>query len=179
MTTPKVKQCSKCKKIKRHQSFFPDARNRSGLSSECKDCRATMTRAWKSRWPKEYNAREAFRRQEREFGVSFEEYTAMHEAQDGLCAICHKPEIRKHQSGKVKTLAIDHDHQTGAIRDLLCSSCNNALGAFGDSPELLLAAIAYLKKHAENPAKKIIPFKKPAKQVEPIEASEANCAVVP
>lgn len=164
-TIPKLKQCSKCKKTKRHQSFFTDTRNSSGLSSECKTCRTAVARAWKDKWGTEYKAREAHRRREREFGISLEEYTEMHEAQGGVCAICLKPEIMKHQSGKIKTLAIDHSHETGMIRELLCSRCNNALGGFYDNPTILEKAIAYLKKHLENPSSKIIPFKKPVEQI--------------
>ena len=70
----------------------------------------------------------------------------MFTAQNGLCAICQQPET-KQRNGKKFELAVDHDHETGAVRALLCSHCNYALGYFKDSPDLLLAAIAYLQKY--------------------------------
>jgi hypothetical protein len=68
-----------------------------------------------------------------------EEYDVLVESQHGLCAICgSRPGARR--------LAIDHDHATGAIRGLLCGSCNNGLGRFKDNPATLDAAAAYLRR---------------------------------
>lgn len=81
-------------------------------------------------------------------GVDALRYQEMLREQNGVCAVCSQPE--KHRdglSGKPKDLAVDHDHKTGAVRALLCSACNTALGLFNDSPELLDAAKAYLKRH--------------------------------
>lgn len=156
------KSCSKCKEVKLSTSFFPDSRNRSGLSSECRSCRILMTRRWKAQRGEEYLKEQAFKRRQHSFGIAAAEYWAMHETQGGLCAVCQKPEVRKHQSGKIKTLAIDHDHSTGIIRELLCGRCNNALGQFDDNPELLDKAANYLRKHAANPSGKVIPFRKAA-----------------
>lgn len=79
----------------------------------------------------------------REYGITPEDFNMMHENQKGLCAICNKPELVK------ANLAVDHDHNTGKVRGLLCSTCNHALGAFGDSVELLHKAIAYLESDLE------------------------------
>lgn len=59
----------------------------------------------------------------RKFGITPEDYATMLEAQGGVCLICQAPP-KKHR------LAVDHDHATGAIRGLLCSKCNSALGWF-------------------------------------------------
>lgn len=83
-------------------------------------------------------------------GVDAARYQEMLREQGGVCAICHQPE--KHRdglSGKPKDLAIDHDHATGAVRALLCSSCNTAIGLLGDNPAMLDAAKAYLAKHGK------------------------------
>lgn len=82
-------------------------------------------------------------------GVDAARYQEMLREQNGVCAICHKPETAPDKaSGKTKDLAIDHDHKTGAVRQLLCSSCNRGLGLFNDDPELLDKAKAYLARHA-------------------------------
>lgn len=83
----------------------------------------------------------------KKFNIGVAEYDAMLAAQDGVCDICKKPEavvIR----GKVIFLSVDHDHDTGAVRGLLCSHCNHAIGKFGDDVELLSSAASYLRKHA-------------------------------
>lgn len=61
----------------------------------------------------------------------------MLDAQNGKCAICDAEQSFQ--------LAVDHDHQTGLTRGLLCRNCNQGLGYFGDDPERLLRAINYLK----------------------------------
>lgn len=84
-------------------------------------------------------------------GVDAQRYQDMLAEQNGVCEICHQPE--KHRdgfSGKAKDLAVDHDHKTGAVRALLCSACNTALGLFNDDRALLDAAMAYLVRHLAN-----------------------------
>jgi hypothetical protein len=84
----------------------------------------------------------------REYGITQEEYDQKFEAQKGLCAICRQPStIIDKRRGVVRKLAVDHDHTTGAVRDLLCQFCNNGLGHFRDSIGLLQAAIDYLLVH--------------------------------
>ena len=81
-------------------------------------------------------------------GVDASRYQDMLNTQGGVCAICHQPEThRDGLSGKPKDLAVDHDHATGAVRALLCSSCNTALGLFNDSIELLAKAREYVLYH--------------------------------
>lgn len=66
-------------------------------------------------------------------------------SQDGVCAICERPEkVIDPRNGRIKALAVDHDHGTGDIRGLLCQNCNKGLGNLGDSVEILMAAAAYL-----------------------------------
>jgi len=74
------------------------------------------------------------------YGITIEQYGEMLEAQGGVCAICREP----CPSGK--NLAVDHCHETGAVRGLLCARCNSGIGQFLDSPDRLRAAIGYLER---------------------------------
>lgn len=80
---------------------------------------------------------------QRYYGLTLAEYEAMVAERGGLCDICHRPETLT-QRGKVKRLSVDHDHDTGAVRGLLCSACNRALGFLGDDPERVASAAAYI-----------------------------------
>lgn len=82
---------------------------------------------------------------ERTYRITLKEYERFYIAQNGMCAICHHPEIVK---GRL-FLAVDHDHKNGKVRGLLCSSCNMALGSFADSSERLYSAIRYLKNTSQ------------------------------
>jgi hypothetical protein len=72
------------------------------------------------------------------YGITLADYKRMHEAQNGVCAICNRP-----PNGH-GDLHVDHDHATGYVRGLLCFSCNYAIGALQDDPGLLDRAAAYL-----------------------------------
>lgn len=74
------------------------------------------------------------------YGVDIEEYEAMFRTQKGRCAICQSAEPGRH----CHYFAVDHCHKTGVVRGLLCLNCNDGLGRFGDSAEMLVAAAAYL-----------------------------------
>lgn len=82
----------------------------------------------------------------RNYGISIDRYNEMLANQGGCCAICAKAEANEIR-GKVVSLAVDHDHATGAVRALLCSSCNTALGLFNDNAELLAKARDYVLYH--------------------------------
>ena len=81
----------------------------------------------------------------RQYGISLAEYEEMLRKQNGLCAICNLPE-RRVVNGTKFQLNVDHNHNTGKVRGLLCFVCNTALGKFGDSKVLLEKAINYLKQ---------------------------------
>lgn len=72
------------------------------------------------------------------YGLTVEEYDAMLTAQGGGCALCG----RKATS---RALCVDHDHETGVVRGILCLRCNTALGTLGDNAEGLERALRYLR----------------------------------
>lgn len=79
----------------------------------------------------------------KKYGITRAQYIAMNQAQGGLCAICG--------SECSTRLAVDHDHQTGVVRGLLCRRCNIGIGFFRDRPDLALAAARYLTTHGKAP----------------------------
>ena len=80
------------------------------------------------------------------FKMTANEYYELLEKQNNVCKICKNPETQmKKKFNKVKMLSIDHCHETGFIRGLLCHQCNVGLGAFKDSIQNLECAIEYLK----------------------------------
>ncbi len=111
------------------------------------------------------------RKYKRELLINETRYELLHEKQNGLCAICNKPETRKSHKNRtksndeswstIKRLSIDHNHNTGQIRGLLCGSCNTALGGFKDSIELLNLAITYLLSYENQNADEYLITLKP------------------
>lgn len=82
-----------------------------------------------------------------EFGISLEQYNDILDKQGGSCAICGATSSRSQEKGKRrKSMYIDHDHNTGAVRGLLCHHCNFGIGHFFDNPALLQTAAEYLIK---------------------------------
>jgi len=80
------------------------------------------------------------------YGVTIEQVSEMAEGQNHCCAICGQPE-KEERSGYTRHLAVDHDHATGKVRQLLCQNCNKMIGYAKDDPAILTSAIAYLAKH--------------------------------
>jgi hypothetical protein len=72
------------------------------------------------------------------YGIDKATYDAMLAAQGGRCAICRR-------APGVKSLNIDHNHATGAVRGLLCGACNRGMGMLGDNAARLRKAAAYLE----------------------------------
>jgi hypothetical protein len=80
------------------------------------------------------------------YGLEAEQYEAMLEAQGHVCAICKKPEKAQFH-GRPKRLSIDHCHTSGAVRGLLCSLCNWAIGKLRDNPAAIRSAADYVEAH--------------------------------
>lgn len=75
-------------------------------------------------------------------GITEDAYYEILIEQDGLCAICREePGARR--------LHIDHDHDTGRVRGLLCFNCNSGIGKFHDEPDKIEAAAEYVRKHRQ------------------------------
>ena len=78
------------------------------------------------------------------YGITHDDYDRMFAEQGGVCAICGT------SPPPGSFLSVDHDHKTGKVRKLLCNPCNQGLGAFGDDIDRMVAAVQYLREHAED-----------------------------
>ena len=119
-----TKKCYKCRETKDISKFNKDKKQKDGLYGQCKACRVGYRR--KNALHKKY-------------GITLRQYEKLSEKQKGCCAICGK-----HQLELKTTLNIDHDHETGKIRGLLCVACNRLLGYAQDNQDILMKAIQYL-----------------------------------
>ncbi len=137
--------CTGCKVEKPIESFFRDKRKANGRMPRCSACKAQAYKDWRRRNPDFEKRRYAAQRVEtrerhlvRKYGVTLVEYARMLNEQGGCCAICGRPEPSN------RGLDVDHDHETGDVRGLLCTSCNRVIGHAHDSEDRLRAAADYL-----------------------------------
>jgi hypothetical protein len=79
----------------------------------------------------------------RHYGISHADYESMAASQGGVCAICGTQEPGQ----KKRYFCVDHDHETGKVRQLLCNDCNVGLARLGEDPERLRRAAEYLERH--------------------------------
>ena len=155
-----TRSCSKCLQEKPIEAFGPSKMHKDGRRRECRSCvNARQRNIYRSNPEirrkildnaKKYTDAnpEVWKRRYlmRVYNITLEEYNAVLTEQGGVCAICSKPEEIKNPSARERSsLAVDHCHETGKIRGLLCFKCNTGIGALGDSVEGLERALAYLR----------------------------------
>lgn len=85
----------------------------------------------------------------KKYGLEVDEYEALLDSQDRKCAICGKQDGGKGARQSRDRLCVDHDHDTGAIRAMLCNNCNAGIGYLADDPTRLLDAMLYLIAHGK------------------------------
>lgn len=118
--------CRTCGIEKPASEFRTNWRRESCLDFNCHDCVSHINRLAR-------------------FVLTPDQFAEMLETQGGVCAICQRPEkVVDPRNGRVKSLAVDHDHESGAVRGLLCQNCNKGIGNLGDSADTLIAAAMYL-----------------------------------
>ena len=83
----------------------------------------------------------------RNYGITDKDLAQMKEEQDYKCYICFSEGFLIGNNNHNEKLVVDHDHETGKVRKLLCHNCNRALGLFQDNPELLRKAAEYVEQH--------------------------------
>lgn len=156
-----TKQCRKCGEVKPLLSFYAHRSTKDRRANYCMECQKATTREWNKRNAERTRERNsAYRkanpdkrkRDHRQFWLRLyqltqEDYAALLAIQNGTCAICEQAErVIDARTGEPRNLSVDHDHETGHVRGLLCGRCNRALGQFGDSVEVAQRAADYLRR---------------------------------
>lgn len=131
------KICSQCKQAKKLKDFYRYPKSRShygdGYLSKCIEC----TLAYNKKTLKhnvEYTSK-----LKKKYGITAEDYEALLVKQNHGCKICGKTEEKNG-----RRLAVDHCHENGYVRGLLCSNCNKGLGCFQDDTDRMRVAMTYL-----------------------------------
>lgn len=177
-----MKKCKTCGIEKPFSEFTLASNQASGLSPHCRDCSKKRLDEWNRLHPESHQAAIEYRREysrrkrlglpnptrrqkRREAGLKLKpvmrpgQKRRMYDEQGARCAICTR-------FMDFEQSHIDHSHLTGAVRQLLCNTCNTGIGHFGENEELLRAAIVYLRMHEATPKRQpefISP--KPAKKL--------------
>ena len=138
-----MKECSRCHNVKPLELFFKNSSSPDGRRSVCSDCESESRRVDYLNNRRDYTLQKTY-------GISLLECEALLATQGGVCAnlSCSKP-LSYSAGHKTDRPYVDHDHDTGEIRGLLCQRCNTAIGMLDDSPELLQGAIHYLTGHRD------------------------------
>lgn len=119
-------KCTKCGEIKASKHFYKHKTSKGGVRPRCKSCCSEESRVTRLR---------------NDFGLSVAEYDALWDACRGRCEICQRT-----SEELPRRLCVDHCHETGEVRGLLCNGCNLAIGKLGDDLEALKRAVAYLER---------------------------------
>jgi hypothetical protein len=130
------KICPNCKKNKCYGDFYKDKSKVDGKSSWCKECLI------KKNGPT-YKLKMRQNSLKKNYNITLEDYDRMLDEQQGLCAMCGRPETTSNQYS-IKRLSVDHNHKTGKVRALLCSTCNVKLGVVEDE-DFMKKVQKYLK----------------------------------
>lgn len=151
-----MKTCLDCKISKPLEEFYESPKGALGRQAACKPCHKIRSNAWRKDHPgraaairKRCDSKHAVKRSQGKqqwrlkklYQLTETDYQKALDSQGGVCDIC-----KRVPSGQFR-LFVDHCHESGKLRGLLCSRCNSALGQLKDSIKNLLSAVEYLKKY--------------------------------
>lgn len=130
-----MKTCTRCLESKEDSDFYLIKRpppRKPTLYRHCKTCHKEVSKenkAYSKNWELQ-----------KKYGITLEEYEEQVTLRENYCDICCE---------KVKTLHVDHNHNTGKIRGYLCGSCNRGIGLLKDKSAICRSAAGYLEKHGD------------------------------
>ena len=162
-----MKICSKCKGDPQPlDNFHKSKRLSQGRRAWCKVCERDQHKEWvelnpekiaaidkkynethpgvqnakHKEWMKQHPEVVNAKRLKKRYGLSMDQYRSLFVAQNDSCAIC-----KRNKTINELGLHVDHNHNSGKVRGLLCPSCNQALGLLQDNPELCRLAAIYIE----------------------------------
>jgi len=154
------KACVRCHEHLRYDLFDKNSYGSYGLDHKCKECRRAIramepnrikamerTILWQKNNPEKKRLHAARTRIKTKYGMSEKDFLVAHTERNGCCDICKKqcPAGPSHVLGIKCGLEIDHCHETGSFRGMLCRSCNLGIGNLNDNPDRVAAALKYLR----------------------------------
>lgn len=154
------KHCPICGETKTLQDFAKCKNRKDGLSPKCKVCLNKISKIKRESWTEEQKLKASARKEKwlkknlqksknwyfqhhlrYKYNLSLEEVENLKQIQNNQCAICQNP---------LDKPFVDHDHETGLVRGLLCRGCNSGIGFLKDSISNLKSAIKYLESNLSN-----------------------------
>ena len=161
-----MKKCTKCGIEKPLSEFNKKSSTKTGLDPWCKPCKSVAYMNWIIENPDKkndvkkraavWNTENKDKRKiivqknnyKKRYGLTIQQKQQLIDLQEQKCAIC------KDNLKDTHDVCVDHDHQTGAVRGILCRKCNLGLGHFEDNTSLLKSAVKYLKKYSSKSVEK-------------------------
>ena len=135
-------KCSKCAIVQDIGDFAKSKRLTRGHSYNCKRCDSKNQSDWYFRNKQRHKDVNRAWKNKNYYGLAIGERETMYDSQNGLCLGC-----KKHFESSWKGLVLDHDHDTGKARGLLCDRCNWTVGHAKNSVETLRSLANYLEQH--------------------------------
>jgi len=157
-----MKRCYSCNIEKPYSEYHKDKSRKDGFRETCKACRCKHPEQLYKRClacndpfiTTGYGKAAKYcgakcQRMHLRYGIDEYKFEDLLISQDYKCAICGNAETNKDKrTGKTFEMSVDHCHDTGQVRGLLCTACNTMIGMSKDSKEVLLSAVAYLEKYS-------------------------------
>lgn len=132
-----MKICCKCKIEKPFSEYHKRSNRPCGHRSRCKECCKVYKTKRRDGYRREYELMKSY-------SMTIDDYNKMLNLQDGRCKICGSD---SQDMKRKKFLCVDHNHETGKVRGLLCDKCNRGIGLLNDDIETLKNAVKYLENN--------------------------------
>ena len=144
-----MKICTVCKKELDNSYYHKSKATKDGYGYRCKSCDREARTKYRNENKEKFAEVNRKKQLKWRYGITLEEYEEILNKQGGCCAICKTRENGVHGKRRSWNWSVDHCHETGKVRGLLCNQCNRGIGMLGDSKESLQKALDYLIKSTD------------------------------